>query len=88
MSDVNPRTNQPIMLDTRITLALLVTMCLEAVVALLWVGAAAQRLTALEAGMNAQQPITERMARIEAQMTGVRATLDRIENRFDTAGPR
>lgn len=88
MSDLNARPNQPIMLDTRITLALLVTMCLEAVVALLWVGAAAQRLTVLEAGMNAQQPITERMARIEAQMTGVRATLDRIENRFDTGRPQ
>lgn len=80
--------NQSFMLDTRVTLALILTMGLEAVVGLLWVGAAAQRLTVLEAGMNAQQPITERMARIEAQMTGVRATLDRIENRFDTAGPR
>jgi hypothetical protein len=88
MSDMNAAANRPFMLDTRVTLALIVTMCLEAVVGLLWVGAAAQRLTVLEAGMNAQQPITERMARIEAQMTGVRATLDRIENRIDTAGAR
>jgi hypothetical protein len=88
MSDTNARASQPFLLDTRVTLALLVTLCLEAVVGLLWVGAAAQRLTVLEAGMNAQQPIVERMARIETQMTGVRATLDRIENRFDTAGPR
>lgn len=72
-----------IKVDTRLTLALLVTICLEAIAGLLWVGAAAQRLTALEASVSAQQPILERMARIETQMSSVRATLDRIENRFD-----
>jgi hypothetical protein len=74
---------EPVKLDTRLTLALLVTICLEAIAGLLWVGAAAQRLTALEASVSAQQPIVERMARIETQMGSVRATLDRIENRFD-----
>jgi hypothetical protein len=83
MSDISPTRGQ-ITVDTRMTLALLVTICLEAVAGLLWVGAAAQRLSVLEASMTAQQPITERMARIEAQMVGVRATLDRIENRIDT----
>jgi hypothetical protein len=83
MSDISPTRGQ-ITVDARMTLALLVTICLEAVAGLLWVGAAAQRLSVLEASMTAQQPITERMARIEAQMGGVRATLDRIENRIDT----
>jgi hypothetical protein len=83
MSDISPTRGQ-IIVDARMTLALLVTICLEAVAGLLWVGAAAQRLSVLEASMTAQQPITERMARIEAQMGGVRATLDRIENRIDT----
>lgn len=82
MTDITPPRGQ-IMVDGRMTLALLVTICLEAVAGLLWVGAAAQRLDMLEASMNAQQPITERMARIETQMSGVRATLDRIENRID-----
>jgi uncharacterized coiled-coil protein SlyX len=72
-----------IKVDTRLTLALLVTICLEAIAGLLWVGAAAQRLTALEASVSVQQPIMERMARIETQMSSVRATLDRIENRFE-----
>jgi hypothetical protein len=85
MTDLPPPRNQ-ISVDTRMTLALLITICLEAVAGLLWVGAAAQRLTMLEASVSAQQPITERMARIEAQMTGVRATLDRIETRFDREG--
>jgi hypothetical protein len=83
MSDLS-QTRGQINVDARMTLALLVTICLEAVAGLLWVGAAAQRLSVLEAAMTAQQPITERMARIEAQMGGVRATLDRIENRMDT----
>ena len=87
MSDLTPERG-PTVITTRVTLAILVTVCLEAVAGLLWVGAAAQRLHVLEASVIAQQPITERIARIEAQMTGVRATLDRIETRIDREVPR
>ena len=86
MSDLPPQHSQ-ITVDTRMTLALLVTICIQAVAGLLWIGAAAQRLTVLEASVTAQQPISERMARIEVQMTGVRATLDRIENHIDLDKP-
>lgn len=72
-------------LDARVTLALLVAVALEAVAALLWVGAAAQRLTALETRLDAQTPVAERLARLEAQMVAARATLDRIEGRLDGA---
>jgi hypothetical protein len=87
MTDITPTRGQ-VTVDTRLTLALLVTICLEAVAGLLWVGAAAQRLNVLEANVSAQQPITERMARIETQMSGMRATLDRIETRIDREAPR
>ncbi len=87
MSDLPPQHSQ-ITVDTRMTLALLVTICIQAVAGLLWIGAAAQRLTVLEASVTAQQPISERMARIEVQMTGVRATLDRIENHIDLDKPQ
>jgi hypothetical protein len=87
MSDITPTRGQ-ITVDGRMTLALLVTICLEAMAGLLWVGAAAQRLTVLEASMTTQQPLNERMARIEVQMTGVRTTLDRIEDRIDKEGAR
>lgn len=87
MSDISPQPSLTIV-DTRLTLALLLTICLEAVAGLLWVGAAAQRLSVLEASVTAQQPITERMARIETQMSGVRATLDRIETRIDAETAR
>jgi hypothetical protein len=86
MSEANLSRGQ-IVVDSRLTIGLLVTICLEAIAGLLWVGAAAQRLTMLEISVSAQQPITERMARIEAQMSGVRTTLDRIENHIDREKP-
>lgn len=69
--------------DLRLTLAILLTLVLQAIAALLWVGAAAQRLDNLESEVKLQQPILERMARIEAQVAGVRSSLDRIENHID-----
>lgn len=72
--------------DLRLTLAILLTLVLQAIAALLWVGAAAQRLDNLEAEIKLQQPILERMARIEAQVAGVRSSLDRIENHIDREG--
>jgi hypothetical protein len=84
VTDAHQPQNSTPNIDTRITIALLVTICLEAMAGFLWIGAAAQRLTALEASVATQQPVVERIARIETQMLGVRATLDRIENRIDT----
>ncbi|MFM1976119.1 MAG: hypothetical protein RL145_965 [Pseudomonadota bacterium] len=69
--------------DLRLTLAILLTLVLQAIAALLWVGAAAQRLDNLESEVKLQQPILERMARIEAQVAAVRSSLDRIENHID-----
>jgi hypothetical protein len=86
MTETSSQPSSSITIDTRVTIALLVTICLEAMAGFLWIGAAAERLNALEANVTAQQPIVERMARIETQMVGVRATLDRIEDRIDKAG--
>ncbi|MCE2890346.1 MAG: hypothetical protein ACK5XZ_05580 [Hyphomonadaceae bacterium] len=69
--------------DFRLTLAILLTLVLQAIAALLWVGAAAQRLDNLESEIKLQKPILERMARIEAQVAAVRSSLDRIENHID-----
>lgn len=69
--------------DFRVTLAILITLVLQAIAALLWIGAAAQRLDNLEAEIKLQQPILERMARIEAQVAAVHSSLDRIENHID-----
>ena len=75
-------------LDLRVTIALLITIALEAIAALLWVGAAAQRIEALETRVDAQAGVVERLARLEAQMTGARATLDRIETTLDRRADR
>jgi hypothetical protein len=72
--------------DLRLTLAILLTLVLQAIAALLWVGAAAQRLDNLESEIKLQQPILERMARIEAQVAAIRSSLDRIENHIDQEG--
>jgi hypothetical protein len=71
----------------RLTLAILVTLILEAIAGLLWVGAAAQRLDDLEMESKRQQPILERIARMEAELSAVRASLVRIENHMDREVP-
>lgn len=86
MSDLSVPTSLRQAPDLRLTLAILLTLVLQAIAALLWVGAAAQRLDNLEAEIKLQQPILERMARIEAQVAGVRSSLDRIENHIDREG--
>lgn len=76
------------MVDLRITSAILVTVVLEAIAGLLWIGAAAQRLDALEAQLQASSPIAERMARLETEMVAMRSSLTRIENRLDRKDDR
>jgi hypothetical protein len=71
----------------KLTLAILVTLVLQAIAGLLWVGAAAQRLDDLELEGKRQQPIVERIARIEAELGAVRASLVRIENHMDREVP-
>lgn len=87
MADVQTTQAPRAAADFRLTLAIVVTLVLQAVLALLWVGAAAQRLDNLEAENKRQQPILERMARIEAQVGAIRSSLDRIENHIDQEAP-
>jgi hypothetical protein len=79
MPDTAPKTG----MDMRITAAILITIALEAVAGLLWIGAAAQRLDALERQIAQSSPISERMARLETEMIALRTTLVRIETRLD-----
>ncbi|KAF0117241.1 MAG: hypothetical protein FD163_2069 [Hyphomonadaceae bacterium] len=72
--------------DNRVTLAIILTFLIQAVAALMWLGAAAHRLDVIEVRVNQQAPIAERMARLEAQMVSATATLDRIEVRLDNQG--
>lgn len=72
--------------DGRITIALIFAMVVQAFGALLWVGAAAQRLDSIESRLNQSAPVTERLARLEAEVAAVRISLGRIETRLDRGG--
>lgn len=72
--------------DNRVTLAIILTFLIQAVAALMWLGAAAHRLNTIEVRVSEQAPVAERLARLEAQMVSATATLDRIEVRLDNQG--
>jgi hypothetical protein len=76
----------PRLFDGKITLAILITVVVQAAAALLWVGAAAQRIDALESALAAQASVAERLARLETEMAASRAVLVRIESRLDRDG--
>jgi hypothetical protein len=70
-------------LDRRISLALVLAIALETAGALIWAGAAAERIDQLELHAGQSGQANERLARLEAQVTAMRAQLDRIEARLD-----
>ena len=57
-------------------------MLIQAATALLWAGAAGERLDELERRAEVTAVVTERTARLEEQVYHVRASLDRIERRL------
>ncbi len=70
-------------LDRRVSVAVVLAVVLETTGALLWAGAAAERIDQLEVGAAQAVPVSERLARLEAQTAAMRAQLDRIEARLD-----
>lgn len=69
--------------DPRITYALVLAVVMEAAGALLWTGRAAARLEEVEHRLAAQHDVSERLARVEEQLTDARSSLGRIERRLD-----
>lgn len=86
MSEIAAFPVPPRLFDPKMTLAVLVTLGVQGAAVLLWVGAAAQRIDALERAMQAQAPVAERLARLESELGGARAALERIESRLDRQG--
>jgi hypothetical protein len=74
--------------DQKLTYAVLLALFLQTAGALLWAGAAAQRLDAVEKQMEARAGISERLARLEAELAAMRAQLDRIEHRMEVSDAR
>ncbi|GGY53169.1 hypothetical protein [Parvularcula lutaonensis] len=69
----------------RIVVALSTALCVQMIAALLWAGAAAQRLDTLEEQLRRMAVLEVRAARLEEQTLHLRSALDRIENKLDRA---
>lgn len=69
-------------LDRRVPLAVILTIAMQTGAALLWAGAAAERLTALETRIERIGELVERTARLEEQTKSANASLARIEERL------
>ncbi|MEQ1931161.1 MAG: hypothetical protein ABL957_11635 [Parvularculaceae bacterium] len=69
--------------EVRITIAVGAALVVQTALALLWAGAAAERLGQLERRADASSEIIERTARLEEQAAAMRASLARIEAKLD-----
>jgi hypothetical protein len=74
--------------EMRISVAVSAALLLQTALALLWAGAAAERLSQLERRADQSSEIIERTARLEEQMAGARAQLSRIEQKLDQRGEK
>ncbi|MGH6951906.1 MAG: hypothetical protein ACREH4_13650 [Vitreimonas sp.] len=70
-------------IDPRITMALILALFLETAGALLWAGRASARLDDVERAVATHPEVSERLARLEEQLTETRRSLARIEDRLD-----
>jgi len=70
-------------LDRTVGVGIIVTLAIQSAGALMWGGAAEARLKNLEKTTMTSPPMTERIARMEEQVTMARQSLERIERRLD-----
>jgi hypothetical protein len=69
----------PTQFDRTITLGLILTVLFQTAGGFMWAGAAAARLTSLEAQLAHHPDISERLARLEGKSTQMAQSLSRIE---------
>jgi hypothetical protein len=72
-------------LDRQVSAAVLVAVALQAAAALLGAGKASARIDEMQRRLEAQAPVAERLARLEAQAEASRQSLARIEARLERA---
>jgi len=71
------------MIDRKINAGLILAIALQTATALIWAGAAAERIDTLERDVQATRPVSERLARLEAQLEAISGQLTRIEARVE-----
>lgn len=69
--------------DRRIALGVIFALFVQTAGALMWAGAAAQRLEIVEQEVAAQKGVSERLARVETELAAMRKQLDRIERKVE-----
>ena len=69
--------------ERKVTLGLVFAVAVQLAGTLVWAGAAAERLEALERTAVETRPIGERLVRVEAELEAVRAQLTRIESKLE-----
>lgn len=69
--------------DMKITAAVILALVLESATVFLWAGQVSARLGEMERRLAAVEPANERLARIEAQVADLHASLARIETRLE-----
>ncbi len=70
-------------IENKMTLAVILAMAVESAGVFIWAGAASERLKEVEVRVAAQAEMAERLARVEVQLQLVSAQLDRIESRLE-----
>lgn len=72
------------MMDSRkIPVAVIAAIVVQTAGALIWAGGAAARIEAVEARVDEQRAVAERLARLEEQSLATRAALARIERALE-----
>ncbi len=69
-------------MEAKMTLGLVFALFVQAAGGLVWAGAAAERIEALERSVEERRPVLERLARVETELSAVRHQLDRIEDQL------
>lgn len=70
--------------DRQLTLAVIITIAIQAGGGLMWAGRASARIGELSRRVEGQGETAERLARLEEQVAATRVTLERLERRLET----
>lgn len=70
-------------IEKKVTIGLIVAILVQTGGALVWAGAAVERISVVEAELNDRKTVSERLARVEAVLESARGQLDRIERRME-----
>jgi hypothetical protein len=80
MTELYPRpAPRPFQIDRTVSLGLLITMIVQMAGGLVWAGSAAARLATLEAEMDSNAAISERLARLEGLTSQMAQSVSHIE---------